>query len=193
MSGRHLNLQAIQAAATKTLTTTGQFRLPVDVDAVAEALGIAVNYAQLEADYSGLLVIRGGQATAHINSDHHPNRQRFSLAHEIAHFVLHEEKQTARDSAYVDKAMRLYHRADRAAGQDAKQEWQANLFAAELLMPEQLLRSKILGEGYDLEDENDVSRLAVVLRVSEQALAIRLTRMSDLLNEIFDESAFNGL
>ncbi len=178
----------------RLLISSSLYRLPVDVDALAKSLGIEVTYSSLEDDYSGLLVIRNGTAAAYINSSHHPNRQRFSLAHEIGHFVLHERQQTAIENAYVDKAMRLYHRADRRdLGQSGKMEWEANLFAAALLMPEELLRSKVLDEGYDLEDELDVSRLAVVLKVSEQALSIRLTKMKDFLTGIFDDSAFSRL
>lgn len=190
-----MNQASIRQSAAQVLRATGLYRLPVNIDGVAQALGIQVHYAPLDDDYSGLLVIRGGSAVAHINAKHPPNRQRFSLAHEIGHFVLHEGQQTARESAYVDKSMRLYHRADRAInGQNARQEWQANLFAAELLMPEELLRSKIIDEGYDLEDEADVARLAVVLRVSEQALSIRLTRLG-VVQQMYDmnASAFDQL
>lgn len=183
--------QDIKVKAKTLLQSCGLYRLPLDVDALASCIGLHVSYTPLDDDYSGLLVIRDGSAVAHINKLHHPNRQRFSLAHEIGHFVLHENQQTSGESAYVDKSMRLYHRADRESGQDARMEWQANVFAAEVLMPEQLLRSKIFDEGYDLEDEADVSRLAVVLKVSEQALSIRLTRMNDLLKQILDVTAFD--
>lgn len=186
-----MNSQDIRLSAIEVLQAHDLYRLPVDVDALAESLGISVNYSALDDDYSGLLVIRGGNAVAHINSKQHPNRRRFSLAHEIGHFVLHEKQQTTKDHAYVDKSMRLYHRADRASvPQNFKMEREANIFAAELLMPDALVRSKVLDEEYDLEDEFDVARLAVVLRVSEQALSLKLTRMRDLLRPLFDETSF---
>src|SRR6185369_5861123 len=152
---RAMSLRQIKEEASALLRSCGVYRLPVDVDAVASCIGLHVNYTSLDDDYSGLLVIRDGAAVAHINKLHHTNRRRFSLAHEIAHFVLHEQRQTSGESAYVDKAMRLYHRTDRELGQNARMEFQANAFASELLMPEQLLRSKIIDEGYDLEDEAD--------------------------------------
>ena len=185
----HLTVEDIASSATKVLHDTQLFRLPVDVDCLAERLGIKVHYEDLEDDYSGLLVIRDGQALAYINSKHHPNRQRFSLAHEIGHFVLHESRRTDKENAYVDKSMRLYQRSDRGY---SRMEWQANVFAAQVLMPSTLLRSKIFDEGYDLEDEHDVARLAVVLKVSEQALSIRLTQMKDLLSPIFDPKFDNS-
>lgn len=193
MSALGTKRESIKQRAAEILQAHGLYRVPVDVDALAMSLSLQVNYTALDDDYSGLLVIRSGQAVAHINSKQHPNRQRFSLAHEIGHFVLHEQQQTSKDGAYVDKAMRLYHRADRLANQNAGMEREANLFASELLMPEELLRSKILDEGYDLEDEADVARLAIVLRVSEQALSIKLTRMGSFLMSIYDESSFGKL
>lgn len=173
----------IAQVAAHVLKANGLYRLPVEVDALAERLNILVNYTDLDDDYSGLLVIRNGSGCAHINARHHPNRRRFSLAHELGHFVLHEAQQIGKDAAYVDKSMRLYQRKDRDVA-NSRMEWEANVFAAELLMPEQLVRSKVFDEGYDLEDESDVSRLAVVLRVSEQALSIRLTQWRDLLAPI---------
>lgn len=193
MRASQMSPDEIRRKAAETLKQCGAYRLPVNLDAVAAHLGVAVNYQPLEDDYSGLLVIRSGHAVAHINSRQHPNRQRFSLAHELGHFVLHEAGRAGQDGAYVDKSMRLYLRSDREAGQDARAEFQANLFASELLMPEQLLRSKILDEGYTLEDEYDVSRLAVVLKVSEQALSIRLTKMPDLLSPITDEHILKSM
>lgn len=186
-----MSWQVIKSSATELLQAHDLYQLPIDVDSLAERVGITVNYTALDDDYSGLLVIRDGTAVAHINAKHHPNRRRFSLAHEIGHFVLHENQQTSNDHAYVDKVMRLYHRADRAVvAQNSRVEREANVFAAELLMPEALLRNKVLHEGYDLEDEFDVARLAVVLRVSEQALSVKLTGMRDLLRPLFDETSF---
>jgi hypothetical protein len=187
----HYSRSEISAQAIALLKDAGLYRLPVDVEALAAKCGILVNFADLGDDYSGLLVIRGGGAAAHINVRHHPNRQRFSLAHEIGHFVLHAAGAVDVENAYVDRTMQLYQRRDRDSN---PMEMEANFFAATLLMPEQLIRSKIFDEGYDLEDESDVARLAVVLKVSEQALSIRLTQMADLLAPItgpqFDNSGF---
>jgi Zn-dependent peptidase ImmA (M78 family) len=188
---RRYSRSEISTQAIDLLKDAGLYRLPVDVETLAAKCGISVNFVDLGDDYSGLLVIRGGSAFAHINAHHHPNRQRFSLAHEIGHFVLHAGGAVDVESAYVDRTMQLYQRRDRDSN---RMEMEANFFAATLLMPEQLIRSKIFDEGYDLEDESDVARLAVVIKVSEQALSIRLTQMADLLAPItgpqFDNSNF---
>ena len=55
----------------------------------AERKGISVRYVPLEEDLSGMIFMSGNAPTIVVNSIHHPNRQRFTLGHEIGHFELH--------------------------------------------------------------------------------------------------------
>jgi hypothetical protein len=61
-----------------------------------------------------------------------PEIVRFTLAHEIGHYVLHPDIMNLRESPLTDDAIR-----DRTK---APSEREANLFAAELLMPSKVLR-----------------------------------------------------
>ena len=88
-------------------------------------------------------------------------RRMFTLAHEIGHIVLHKEliqKKGGQDIAY---------RMDLQSSSDIKMEREANEFAANLLMPQQLFR------WLYLKFNGDLGEVAAELRVSFQAASIR--------------------
>jgi Zn-dependent peptidase ImmA (M78 family) len=63
----------------------------VPVEQIAESYGIELRYEPAEQELSGALIRKGRkEVVIGVNSSHHPNRQRFTIAHEIAHFLLHE-------------------------------------------------------------------------------------------------------
>lgn len=134
---------------------------PVNVLGAANALGISVYSKKLPANVSGILrrdASLGGDSGFVILVQEHPvNRQRFTIAHEIGHFVLH--RQSAESGIQDDEFYRAL---------PGPLEREANQFAAELLMPWPLIKS--------LQDKGvtGLSELAQALQVSKQALAIRL-------------------
>lgn len=94
-----------------------------------------------------------------VNSNHHPNRQRFSMAHEYAHYLLHRSKIDS-----MPEGERILHRN----GDKNSIEYQANSFAAELLMPEELVR------GAFRVSNGNLTQMALELRVSKDSLKYRL-------------------
>ncbi len=150
--------------------------LPTDVEAIVKALGITIRAQELEDSVSGMLVIKDGRTTIGVNENHHPNRQRFTLAHELGHFLLHSNT----SSIFIDASIIFFRDGTSSDGSKA-QEIEANAFAAELLMPEKQLREFINNQPLDAFDEGAVRRLATQFGVSAQALTIRLTRL-ELIN-----------
>ncbi len=159
----------IDGRAADLLRKLDLMSLPVDVETVAARLGAKVIFDDLEDDVSGFLLREKGVSTIAINKQHHPNRQRFTLAHECGHLFLHAN---AGDHLWVDKT--LFFR-DGSSGGDQLSEIQANQFAAGLLMPEQLLRDS-LGEEGPVSD-SDVVSLALQFQVSERAMTVRLVSL----------------
>ena len=123
-------------------------------------------------DISGMAHISEGIDVIGINNLHHPNRQRFTLAHELGHLILHPAE-LAR-GLHLDRGP-LFRNAVSAKGTNAL-EVSANAFAAELLMPSRLLH-QLLEPGFDLDDEDQVGRLARRFRVSVAAMHFRLNRL----------------
>jgi Zn-dependent peptidase ImmA (M78 family) len=163
------NLDPRQAA--RDLLVQNNVSAPaVAVDKIARKLGVKVEYAPLEPELSGLAHIREGIAIVGINALHSPVRQRFTLAHELGHVRLHWA--ILERAVHVDKGS-LRRDGLSSTGLDPI-EREANAFAAELLMPDFLLREAIGNQSVDLEDENLVQSLAKKFRVSEAALRFRI-------------------
>ncbi len=146
--------------------------LPIDVEAIIVAHNIAIRKRPLEETVSGMLVVKKDHATIGVNESHHPNRQRFTLAHELGHFLLHSNS----SSVFID-ASPIFFRDETSSEGSKLQEIEANAFAAELLMPENTLRRVINNQPLDAFDEGAVRRLAAQFGVSTQAITIRLTKL----------------
>ena len=75
---------------------------PINLELIAAGLGVHVEYARMADSLSGFLSTKGGERVIGVNSKHHSNRQRFTLAHEIAHLVLEHDT----GEVHVDKPLR---------------------------------------------------------------------------------------
>lgn len=143
---------------------------PTDLLGLAADLGIHVQYADL-GDYAGKIERRldadGPQYVITINVNDPVSRQRFTLAHELAHFIKHKRQLDA--GGIVDNAMYRSLLPDEL-------EWEANRYAAQLLMPLSAMQ-KLWLEG--LEDAAD---FAERLGVSEHAAGIRLNELRGTLS-----------
>lgn len=143
---------------------------PVPVEKIAERYGLDIRLAPYEGDLSGALVRTEGETFIGVNSNHHSNRQRFTVAHELAHFFLHKGMRL-----HIDKNIWVNWRDDDSSKAVRWQEIQANQFAAELLMPTAFLRRDLNRIGR--VNEHLVQILARKYRVSSQAMDIRLNNL----------------
>jgi Zn-dependent peptidase ImmA (M78 family) len=145
---------------------------PIPVERIAQALGATIRSLPLrESEVSGMLYRDGDIRVIGVNSLHHPHRRRFTIAHEIGHLLLHKGEQV-----HIDRSFRVNLRDDRSALGTQREEIQANLFAASLLMPREFLMAD-LKEGIDFEADADLKRLAERYQVSAQALTLRVNRL----------------
>ena len=138
---------------------------------IARARGARIVPESLDGDLSGFLYRDASQRVIGVNTQHASVRQNFTVAHELGHLLLHDQ-----DQLHVDRAFPTVRLRDATSGdgvEDAEKE--ANLFAAELLMPEGFLRQDLAGhETLDLYDERLIPELAHKYNVSVQALTYRL-------------------
>jgi Zn-dependent peptidase ImmA (M78 family) len=168
---RNRYAKAIDHQTTELLRKLDSLSAPVDVEAVAHKLGAEVVYGDLEDDMSGFLLREKKVITIAVNKLHHPNRQRFTIAHECGHLHLHADQG---DRLWVDKAYTtVFFRDATSSTGDKLAEIQANQFAAGLLMPEVLLEEHLTQELSDI----DIFRLALRFQVSEQAMTLRLVSL----------------
>jgi Zn-dependent peptidase ImmA (M78 family) len=145
---------------------------PVPIEAIISGEGAQLVFHDLEDHVSGLLLRQRGQATIGINVKHHPNRQRFTMAHELGHLLLHKTG----TGVFVDEYV-IQFRHKGTNSQDARVELEANAFAAHLLIPEDFVKMEIAGRSLDLSDEQAINTLARRYEVSVQALTIQLVNL----------------
>ena len=166
------NKSKTEQAVEKTLSDFGVKAPPVPVDRIAKWLGAELRYSPLDNELSGMIFIKEGTPIIGVNSLHHPNRQRFTIAHEIGHLVMHREKLSS--AVHVDK---VFHRGVLATLGTDQDEVDANRFAAELLVPRHFLDKEIAGESFDIDDDRPMERLAKLFRVSRQTLEFRFQNL----------------
>jgi Zn-dependent peptidase ImmA (M78 family) len=140
-----------------------QIKPPIDVVAIAHGLQINVYTALGTDNISGKIVKDnkfGGSSgyAIFVNKNDASTRQRFTIAHEIAHFILHKDEI---GDGIVDDA--LYR-----SGLSNKKEAEANKLAAEILMPWHLINI------FMNEKIKTIQALANIFQVSESAMSIRL-------------------
>jgi Zn-dependent peptidase ImmA (M78 family) len=171
----------IHSLVDKLLLTHGIKSAPIRVEEIARQLGADVVYQAADDDLSGFLFrdYKQRNAIIGVNAKHHPNRQRFTIAHEIGHFLLHEYEGFHFDGDGQGFQVRLRDDESRKGTDDDEKE--ANLFGAELLMPERLLRADISKipklDLFNDEGAASFKKLANRYQVSVRALTYRLANL----------------
>lgn len=149
---------------------------PVDVKEIARKQSVTIIEHEMDSKQSAMLFRKNGRAVIVINKLHHSRRQRFSIAHELGHLMMHQSKgQTMTDGAEIFHRHE-YHRPS------SPQETQANYFAAELLMPEQAVCKAVQEVNLNMVTDLAVQQLARKFDVSVAAMTIRLQTLG-LLEE----------
>jgi Zn-dependent peptidase ImmA (M78 family) len=167
-------LESIERRAEKLLRDSRAWRVPIPIERVSDKLNLAT-YASAQGEgISGVLVVEGKRGAVGYNPTHPLVRRRYTIAHEIGHYVMHV-KASAQQSLFVDRYVAF--RDDQSSEGKDWQEVEANAFAAALLMPELLVREEIRKQGFDLDDEDDLSSLAKNFRVSTSAMSYRLVNL----------------
>ena len=164
----------ISDAVEKLLRDNQVTSPPVPVERIARKLA-ELRFSPLDDELAGMVYVKDGTPIIGVNSLDHPNRQRFTISHECGHFVLHKSQITK--EVHVDKNFPMLRRDSVSAAGVDDMEIEANLFAAELLMPRNYLVDALgaLGNKHlDIEDDVTVNALARRFRVSPSAMRFRL-------------------
>jgi Zn-dependent peptidase ImmA (M78 family) len=156
---------------------------PVPVEKLAKALGVRIEYNPFDDELSGMAFLRDGKPIIGVNSRHRPNRQRFTIAHELGHIVLHRahlEKAVLIDKSknfMIEEGKTFIARDQTSAEGSDPLEIQANAFASELLLPAKLVRQVLSESTGDLHDDEYLISLAKRFRVSLTAFQLRLDQI----------------
>lgn len=155
--------QLIAIAKEKGICTT-----PLDVFKLAsEVLGIEIVQKELAKDHSGYLEKTTEKKwRCVVNSLHHETRQRFTVAHEIGHFLLHQNDKSTFDSEEDWVKNRSLVDFNGQNPEYERHESEANMFASELLMPSDVFNQmKLIKSEAQLADFFGVSTAAISIRM----------------------------
>jgi Zn-dependent peptidase ImmA (M78 family) len=170
-----MNRENLEDKAEKTLRDTDTYRVPVAIDVVAQRLSLTMEAAALGENVSGMLVVKGERGAIGYNSAHARVRQRFTISHEIAHYLLHTKK-SGKAQLFIDRHVTFRRDENSSAGVD-HDEVEANQLGAALLMPRGLVQQEIRRHDLDLDDEEAISLLAKRFGVSTAAMSNRLANL----------------
>ena len=138
---------------------------PVRLGALAAALGVKVLRSTLPRGISGQIGQEDGEFVIRINRHEAKHRQRFTLAHELAHFLLHKDRVIA-DGGWSENVLLR-------SGQPAKVEYEANRLASDLVIPSAKLAEAAKEYNGPITDEV-IEDLAKRFGVSTTAMEIKL-------------------
>lgn len=146
--------------------------IPIPLERIAEAVGIVEVIGQTTDGFEGVLITDGSKTKGSIayNDSSRLERRRFTIAHELGHFLLPLHGAGAQ-CVKSDMGVLASNDANRA------REAEANRFAASLLMPKALFQRDIRRLG--TPETQHIVKLAGDYEVSKEAAARRYTDLCD--------------
>lgn len=155
----------------KEITIDAYKGYELQLGVIVKRLGINYFDADFNEDenISGM-IIKNDQTKEYeifINRRHPRNRKRFTLSHEIGHFISCKFGSYSKDELEKEGGLADYAISYRKDGCFSQAETEANLIAATLLMPEDKVK-KLLNEELTIE------QMAEKFYVSPSAMTIRL-------------------
>jgi Zn-dependent peptidase ImmA (M78 family) len=159
-------------------------KVPVNIEEQIRSEGIILNksYLDFEKGICGELKKENGKFIINISWADHYYRKRFTMAHELGHFVLH--KDLIGDGVDDNKEYKKLYRANNKITNS--QEVEANDYAAKVLMPEEAIiaLAKLTEIIKLVKGEIDIDLLwldylSKKFQVSKEAFTIRLAKLSN--------------
>lgn len=150
----------------------------IDLKAIIDDEGIKVYYDDYENAFDGMFVIDNGRHHIHLNIGRgnykNSGRGRFSLAHELGHYLIDEHHTDIRTGKLKPHPSFLKNT------QIDVYEQEADNFAANLLMPTEKFYNACAGRGFDW---NLIEDLSIKFKTSRLATLIRFINVIN--HEVF--------
>lgn len=162
---------AIRKHAIELLSGARALTVPVPLEKVTQHLNVTVRQVPYEGELAGMIMKTSSGIFVGVNSLHSRSRQRFTIAHEVGHLVLHNF------DLHIDTHFPVKRRDETSSLAIDPEEIEANRFAAELLMPKEFVAQDILEREIDFENDDDIEVLARRYQVSRQAMTLRISNL----------------
>ena len=167
-----LNIEQFISEPDKIIYEKYKNKIPFQVVEFANEIGLEVFEDKLAENISGKIEKKpDGKFVCYVNEKDSPTRQVFTIAHEIGHYFRHKNFFET-NSTLEEPLSSLYNtfqkNRNHYSEEDRLREREANEFAAELLMPEVIVKQK----WHELN--RSLNRMAKYFNVSEMAMAFRI-------------------
>ena len=186
MSVRFLRKEIIEKNASfllkQFIQEKGRFRGAVPIEEVVMFLGLSLDYDDLsqrfgvDSEILGFINVESKEIFIEekLLPEENPyaqeGRYRFTVGHEIGHWILHK------DQAHLPHPASVFE--SKASSTKPWMEWQADYFATCLLMPRRWILKAVEVKGWkSLPPEKIIYRISQWLGVSKQAARIRLEEL----------------
>ena len=144
---------------------------PVKLGALARELGVGgIKVSSMRPGTSGQITKEGDHYIIRVNRHEARERQRFTIAHELAHYLLHQDVIDSSPEGITDNV--LYR-----SGAPESIEYEANRLAADLVMPMDLIERRLTEDFDGRVTEATIESLAATFGVSKAAMEIRLSTL----------------
>lgn len=167
MTQSRVRYNKIKQLTAKVLADGGILAPAVPITDIIRRYGVEIRLGAL-GEVSGLFARNSSGGIIGVNKDQSPLRQRFTLAHEFGHFLLHQDLES-----HADTDFRIRYRNAASSAATDVEEIEANFFAASILMPRPFLDNVRAWNA--LGDDEEVSKLAMLFEVSQHAMSLRLS------------------
>lgn len=143
---------------------------PVKLGQLAKELGVAIRVSSMPTGVSGQISHEGNQYVIRVNRNEARERQRFTIAHELSHYLLHRGVIDSSPDGITDTV--LYR-----SGAPDRIEYEANRLAAEIVMPMPLIEKELRERFGGVVTEATIESLASRFEVSKAAMEIKLSTL----------------
>lgn len=158
----------LEEITSKILFDSDMYKIPVSVLEIAQANDIKVYAGDLDKNISGAIRYNkeNDKFEILINKNDSKARQRFTIAHELGHFFLHQDF-LKKEEIHVDIMYRINDKKGNEQEKQKAREREVDYFAGALLMNETLLKRLY-------KKCNSIQELAETFNVSVSAMTVRL-------------------
>ena len=169
----------LESLAFKIISDLKIKKPPIDIKKIVTKLGLDLVDYNLGGEASGILVITNNKGTIGCNPADNQQRQRFTIAHELGHYLLHKSS----SELFVDKDFLVKYRNSTSSNSytpaELRHESEANAFAAALLMPRSFIEEYMKKKEFEKLDESQlIKKLAKEFDVSDLAMTYRLSNFN---------------
>ena len=158
----------LEELTSDILLNNDMYKIPVDVIKIANANDIKVYEGDLDKKLSGAIKYDKDKEEFEIliNKNDAKVRQRFTIAHELGHYFLHQDF-LKKEEIHIDVMYRQNGKNKDEIEQEKLREREVDYFAGALLMNKTLLEKMN-------KENNSIQELAEIFNVSVSAMTVRL-------------------